>query len=323
VPVARWLVQLFFLGLTLVIALQFAAFFEQARGGGPVTTGRPPGVEAYLPLSALLAFRRLIETGRWDFVHPAGLTFFVAVLAGAVVARRAFCAGVCPVGLAGRVLERVRAKVLRLPARFRTPAWLRWPFLGLKYLFLAAFVFQVWTMPLDAIEGFILLPYNRAADANMLQFVLHMSAVGIAVVLTLVALSLVVRNAWCRFACPYGALLGLLGLGSPFRVTRDPEACADCGACARACPAGIPVDRRRTVATAECTACASCVAACRVEGALSMRAAGRKVPAWLPAVLAVATIAAAWAGTVGTRYWETSLSVRDFAEVYRTGLKER
>ena len=38
----------------------------------------------------------------------------------------------------------------------------------------------------------------------------------------LVVLSVVTKNFWCRYLCPYGALMGLLSMLSPTRIVRDP-----------------------------------------------------------------------------------------------------
>jgi polyferredoxin len=94
------------------------------------------------------------------------------------------------------------------------------------------------------------------------------------VVALLLVLSVLVKNVWCRYLCPYGALMGLAGLFSPARISRDPGRCIDCARCARACPAGLPVDRRLTVKSAECTACLSCVSVCPAEGALALALPG-------------------------------------------------
>ncbi|MBD5701434.1 4Fe-4S binding protein, partial [Citrobacter freundii] len=78
-----------------------------------------------------------------------------------------------------------------------------------------------------------------------------------------------IRNAWCRYLCPYGALLGLFSLFSPFKIRRNADSCIDCGKCAKNCPSNIPVDRLIQVRTVECTGCMTCVESCPVASTLS------------------------------------------------------
>ena len=56
---------------------------------------------------------------------------------------------------------------------------------------------------------------------------------GAIVIGVIVLLSMFVQNFWCRYLCPYGALLGLVSLLSPVKIRRDKEACIDCGKCTR------------------------------------------------------------------------------------------
>src|SRR5260370_20528984 len=82
--------------------------------------------------------------------------------------------------------------------------------------------------------------------------------------------SLLLQNFWCRYLCPYGALLGIASLLSPFRIRRSADACIDCAKCAKVCPSALPVDKLVSIKSAECSGCLECVAVCRAEGALNM-----------------------------------------------------
>ena len=94
---------------------------------------------------------------------------------------------------------------------------------------------------------------------------------GIAVIaMVLVALSVVTQNFWCRYLCPYGALMGIVSALSPTKIRRDAEACIDCGKCNKACPAHLPVDRLVQIRSVECTGCMECVAMCPAENALHL-----------------------------------------------------
>ncbi len=136
-------------------------------------------------------------------------------------------------------------------------------------------------MSVEQIRAFVSGPYGIVADVKMLNFFRTLTGMGIAVMVLLVVLSLIVKNFWCRYLCPYGGLLGVLALAGPLRIRRDAVLCIDCCKCAKACPSALKVDQLVSVASAECTGCLSCVAACPVENALYMSVSSRrKVPVW-------------------------------------------
>ncbi|HSD20523.1 MAG TPA: 4Fe-4S binding protein [Anaeromyxobacter sp.] len=314
----RWAVQLAYLGFLSLVGLEFARFVSQVTGGGAIVASRPPAVESFLPISALVGLKRFLLTRYWDAIHPAGLTILLAAIATAFLARKAFCSWVCPVGTISRALEWIGRRTLwrrRWPA---VPRWLDLPLSSLKYLLLGFFAWQVGLMPLEAIEGFLHSPYNAAADAKMLLFFLHPSPTSLAVIVGLVALSLLVKHLWCRYLCPYGALLGVASLLSPLSVRRDPDVCNDCRACTRACPAEIPVHARLRVLSSECTGCMSCVAACTVPDCLGVtRMGARAFSPWIVPAAALSTMLAFWGIARATGFWETSLPAEAFRIAYR------
>lgn len=320
-PRVRWAVQLAYLAFLALVGWQFTRFSSAvvSAGEGPIGPARPPAVEAFLPISALLGLKRLVLTGQWDEVHPAGLVILLSALATALLARKAFCSWVCPVGTLSRALEWVGRKTLwrrRWPA---VPRWLDLPLSGLKYLLLAFFLFTIVVgMPLEAVEGFLHAPYNLVADAKLLALLTSPTATFLAVVGFLGALSLVVKHAWCRWLCPYGALLGVVSWLSPLSVRRTPEACHDCQACTRACPVEIPVHTRLRVLSPDCTGCMSCVAACASPDCLGVTRKG--VRAWSPWVIPAVTLGVmlgAYGLARATGHWETSVPAETFRWAYR------
>lgn len=308
----RWRLgfQVAFLLLNVVIGVQFwrfVRFFES--GGRHAYVPRPPGVEGWLPIAALLNLKATVLTGELPSRFPAGMFLLVAFLAITLLFRKAFCSWLCPVGTVSEWLWKLGRRLLG--RTFALPRWIDVPLRGAKYLLLGLFLWAVWSMSVEAIHAFLASPYGTVADVKMLDFFRRMDATAAVVVAILVAASLLVQNFWCRYLCPYGALHGLVSWLSPVRIRRDPETCIDCAKCARACPSRLPVDVKRSIVSPECTGCMECVAACPVKDTLAMSATRRRaLPAWALA----AGIAAVFLGLVGyarlTGNWHTEIDPR-------------
>lgn len=320
-PSLRWAVQGAYLLFFALVGIEFHSFYRQIVAGGPVTAHRPPAVEGFLPISALVGLKNLFLTGRYDEVHPAGLTILIAAILSSFLARKAFCSWACPVGGISRALEWVGKKTIwkRRKKEILVNRWADRALISLKYLLLGFFAWAIlWTMDGAAIGRFLHTPYNYAADAKMLLFFTDISRTAAATLAVLVVLSVVIKHFWCRYLCPYGALLGVVSWMSPQRVVRDESVCIDCKACTKACPVEITVHRKASVWTPECTGCMSCVSSCPVENCLGVTRRGRNsLSPYLIPLVGLGTIYLIWGAARLTGHWHTSLSLPALAEVYR------
>ena len=265
----RRAVQWAFVALNCWIGVQFylwVRFVE--RGGAGLHVARPAGAEGWLPIIGLMNVKYLLATGQVPGIHPAAMFLLLAFLVMGLTMKKAFCGWLCPVGTLSECLWMLGRKMFTRNARL--PRWADLPLRGMKYLLLGFFVIGIGTMPAAAVEDFMSSPYGLNADVKMLNFFREIGFAAALVICLLIVFSMVVQNFWCRYLCPYGALLGLASLLSPLKIRRDGEACIDCGKCARACPAHLPVDALAQIRSAECTACMACVAACPAQDALQL-----------------------------------------------------
>jgi ferredoxin len=82
-----------------------------------------------------------------------------------------------------------------------------------------------------------------------------------ALLLAILLLNLSERRFWCRYLCPLGALLGLLGRRALLK-REVAEGCNACGVCDRECQGGLPASRETGWISSECLYCMACDDAC-------------------------------------------------------------
>jgi polyferredoxin len=133
-------------------------------------------------------------------------------------------------------------------------------------------------MPVTSIEQFIQSPYNRFADIKMLKFFTQISMTAFIVLIILIILSVLIRNFWCRYLCPYGALLGLIGFLSLGRIIRNSSCCTSCGKCEKTCPGYIAIRKKRQIHSPECSACLTCIESCPEKNAIAFSIPSIKTP---------------------------------------------
>jgi polyferredoxin len=256
----RCLCQIFFLALFLwfCVAATLGANWWQLRGW-PINW-----ILDLDPLTALataLATGKLYATLAWALV-AAVLTLFVG---------RFFCGFACPLGTInqftgwlGRLglgpAHRVEAN------RHRRPQALKYYLL--VFLLALALMGSVQTGifdPLPLLHRSVNLALAPLADSGLGLLSDEPRAYASAwllgvVFLGVVGLNLVLPRFFCRFACPLGALFGLLSRFSPWRIGKTADTCGDCRICEHYCEGACRPSG--TIIGGECVLCMNCLDRC-------------------------------------------------------------
>ncbi|WP_300481742.1 4Fe-4S binding protein [Shewanella sp.] len=258
----------------LLVAVQYTINTVLLKQGITPWLMRPDVVDAFLPIAGGIELKAIVSLNLWDQTHPAAAVMLAAVLLTGLLCKRAFCGWACPLGLAGEYLYAVRKRFIK--SELTPPAWLDWPLRMLKYLLLLGLCYIVIGMPSESIPYYLEGNYHKIADLKMALFFLTPSLVTLFVFALILALAAWRRQGFCRYLCPYGAMLGILSFASPLKIRRDTQHCLieakgmKCDKCTRACPANIIVHTKTTVRSDECQACMRCVAACPKSAALGL-----------------------------------------------------
>jgi NosR/NirI family transcriptional regulator, nitrous oxide reductase regulator len=196
----------------------------------------------------------LVTDFRWDSLFADPL---IAILLGFTIVsmffwgRAAFCGWLCPFG-ALQELTNTLARRLRVP-QLTIPIALHSRLVVAKYVLFVALVcvsFFSWDL---AMAGTEIEPFKAAI---ILRFMTQWPMVAYA--LALVAASLFVERFYCRFACPLGGGLAILGKVRIFNsLKRHAECGSRCHVCEAVCPVGA-IKRNGQINMNECFFCLDC-----------------------------------------------------------------
>ncbi len=144
--------------------------------------------------------------------------FFALPLVFSLFFGRVFCGGVCPLGAMQDVA---------LVKPLTIPSWLERPLSVIPFLYLGGAVLYAVTntmFPICRYDPFVAL-FRLSGSFSMLI------AGGVVLVL-----SVFVGRPYCRFMCPYGALLGVFSRFAWKRTSITPDKCIACNLCETSCP---------------------------------------------------------------------------------------
>jgi len=309
----RKVIQYLFLATVVLIGVKFTLFVGQLERGILPTITRPPGIEAFLPISALISLKYWLVSGIFNTIHPSSLIILMLAMATGLLLKRGFCSWICPFGLLNEYLSRLHKYIFR--KNIKLPLFLDYPLRSLKYLLLAFFLWAIAVqMDATALDYFISSPYNMVADIKMLYFFKEITPFAFWVLTSLFLLSILIRNFWCRYLCPYGALIGALSFLSIFKIHRNEKNCTSCMKCTSSCPMDINIHKTSCVFSDECHACMKCVDACPEKNTLSfsiLKQKGIVKPLLYAATICLLFIGGSLAGRMAG-YWQNSISTHEY-----------
>jgi len=223
--------------------------------------------ENLCPFGGVASLYGLFQDGEFTCaLGPANFSLFLAVIALTLIAKRAFCGWVCPLGFISELVFRFREKITgkrikKIPTKVNS--WLK----PLRYIVLVVVLYYTWHTGDLIFRGYdpfyaIFSGFGHGTLGWITWAVLAIFAIG----------SWFIPMFFCRYFCPLAAVMDPLSLIGLIKVSRNPETCIDCEKCHKVCPHDLHPDTVNVLRHSDCTNCLECIDACPVKECMSLKA---------------------------------------------------
>ena len=268
----RWLVQA---GATLLTNLHLPNFLKGRIYQGNGKTVCVPGLNCYSCPAAsgacpIGSFQAVVGSSKFSFsYYITGFLILLGVLLG-----RFICGFLCPFGWLQELLHKIPTRKLSTK-RLKPLTYIKYAVLLFMVVLLPMLItndvgmgepfFCKYLCPQGVLEGAIPL---AAVNSGIRAALGTLFSWKLAILITVIALSVLFYRPFCKWLCPLGAFYALLNKVSLFGMRVDKHKCVSCGKCAKACK--MDVDVTKTPDHSECIRCGMCVRACPTK-AVSFR----------------------------------------------------
>ena len=265
----RKVVQWGFFALIALIAINHS--LVESGGSIPLLAGA--SLHAVCPFGGVVTLYQFATVGTFvQKIHQSSFVLMAIVFLLSILFGPVFCGWVCPLGTIQEFVSGFGRKHFRRRFNHFVPPKLDNILRYLRYVVLA------WVLYMTAVTGKLIFAEYDPYFALFNFWTSEVSMIGLAILGVTLGMSFFVERPWCKYACPYGAVLGITNLFRVFGIRRNQTTCKADGACSIMCPMNIPVDSKLVVHDHQCISCLECTseAICPVARTVTFSTRGAK-----------------------------------------------
>lgn len=210
-------------------------------------------LHAICPFGGVATIYEFAASG--SFIQKIHSSSFILMILGVITAilfGAFFCGYICPFGTFQEWVGKIGRRLFPKKFNHFVPKKLDRILRYLRYAVLAMVIYQTAItakLVFESIDPYYAL-FNFFTNEVALSAYIALGIITI--------LSLFVERPWCKYFCPYGAVLGLFNLIRIFKIRRNKDTCIGCKLCDKACPMNLEVSNASTVHNHQCISCHRC-----------------------------------------------------------------
>lgn len=263
----RNFVQILFFIIVLIIAINHTL----GENGKGVDFLQNASLHAICPFGGVVTIYEYLLTGGFiKKIHESSFILMIIMFIMAIGFGPLFCGWICPFGTFQEWVHKIGKKIFKKSYNNIIPIKID------KYLRYLRYIVLFWVIYVTGVSGKIVFQDVDPYYALFNFWSGEVAISGIIMLFIIIILGIIIERPWCKYMCPYGAVLGITNFFRIFKIIRREDSCISCKLCDKACPMDIKVSKNKIVKNHQCISCMRCTSeeTCPIENTVTMSTKG-------------------------------------------------